>query len=67
MDSYAIHTFYNNHRKPLTLTSLHDRNLPKRVYEDVMYIRTFMCKEIINDGKHDYFKSGGHDKENKKM
>lgn len=66
MDNYSIHNFYNNHRTPLKPTTLHDGNLPKSSYKDVMYIRNLMCKENLYDNKRDRFNVRGHDKENKK-
>nr|AFS51920.1 DekiORF42 [Dendrolimus kikuchii nucleopolyhedrovirus] len=65
MDRYALHDFYNNDRKPLKPTTLHDGNIKKSAYKEVTYVRTLMCKEIM-PGKHDHqFYNYGYDKENK--
>ncbi|AGA16261.1 hypothetical protein [Thysanoplusia orichalcea nucleopolyhedrovirus] len=65
MDNYSIQKFYNNDRKVLKSTTLHDGNIKKSIYEDVTYIRKLMCKEVM-PGKHDHmFYNYGYDKENK--
>nr|BEV20963.1 hypothetical protein [Bombyx mori nucleopolyhedrovirus] len=65
MDNYSLHNFYNNNRKPLKPTTLHDGNIKKSVYENVTYVRKLMCKENM-PGEHDHkFYNRGYNKENK--
>ncbi|ABL76039.1 Mv-ORF87 peptide [Maruca vitrata nucleopolyhedrovirus] len=63
---YSVQHFYNNNRKPLKPTTLHDGNIKKSLYEDVTYIRKLTCKEIM-PGKNDHkFNSYDSNKENQR-
>ncbi|ABF47401.1 ac111-like protein [Clanis bilineata nucleopolyhedrovirus] len=65
-NTYAVHEFYNNKRKVLNSTTLHDGNILPSTYEQVLFIRKLMCKESLQyQGKQDkQFKTKGHNKEN---
>lgn len=68
-DSYNAHKFYNNNRKTLGETSLHNGNLPQKVYSDVMFLRNFLpCRETMpsrNNVQQRFSYNGRHNKENK--
>ncbi|USC25951.1 hypothetical protein [Palpita vitrealis nucleopolyhedrovirus] len=65
MDNYSLHNFYNNNRKPMQPTTLHNGNIDKVLYEKITYVRRMMCKESM-PGKHDYkFETKDSNKENK--
>ncbi|AHH82701.1 ORF-112 [Buzura suppressaria nucleopolyhedrovirus] len=63
MDSYLCN-FYNNQRKPCKPTTLHDKNLPRATYEDIVNTRRLFCTEIQSNRKDDKFKTIGYNKEN---
>ncbi|ABQ52069.1 hypothetical protein SlGVgp126 [Spodoptera litura granulovirus] len=39
--------FYNNNRSPAKNTTLHNGNIPRDMYRDVMQARSFMCRETM--------------------
>lgn len=65
-DTYAVQEFYNNKRKVLNSTTLHDGNISPLTYEHVLFIRKLMCKETLQyEGKQEKrFKTKGYNKEN---
>ncbi|ALR71586.1 hypothetical protein AGNV_050 [Anticarsia gemmatalis multiple nucleopolyhedrovirus] len=45
MDLHSVQHFYNNARKPLASTTLHNGNISPTTYESVTFIRKLMCRE----------------------
>ncbi|ANF29685.1 ORF_37 [Catopsilia pomona nucleopolyhedrovirus] len=65
MDNYSMHNFYNNNRQTLKPTTLHDGNIAKSAYEEIVFIRKIMCKETMPNKNDRKFNLPGYDKENK--
>ncbi|AUR45071.1 hypothetical protein Spob040 [Spilosoma obliqua nucleopolyhedrosis virus] len=65
MDSYTMQHFYNNERRPLAATTLHDGNISESAYEDVTFIRKLMCKEnVTNEHEYQFCNDNDYNKEN---
>ncbi|AKR17309.1 hypothetical protein [Urbanus proteus nucleopolyhedrovirus] len=43
---YSVQSFYNNDRKTLKETTLHNGNINKTMYEDIMFLRKLVCREL---------------------
>ncbi|QEI03670.1 hypothetical protein [Rachiplusia nu nucleopolyhedrovirus] len=63
MDS-SSYNFYNNDRKALKPTSLHDRNIKQADYEQITFLRRLMCRETMPSRRDDKFKVKDYNKEN---
>ncbi|AAK85661.1 hypothetical protein [Epiphyas postvittana nucleopolyhedrovirus] len=64
---YSVHYFYNNARKSLAPTTLHNGNISQSTYENVTFIRKLLCKENT-PGAHEYkfCNNKDYNKENKR-
>ncbi|AKN80641.1 hypothetical protein [Perigonia lusca single nucleopolyhedrovirus] len=64
MDDYSMHSFYNNDRKPMKQTTLHDNNISKSSFDQVVFIRQLMCRETMSSPSGSRFNKRSDNKEN---